>query len=310
MSDKNVVKTEDGIDESKQLSEEQELRQKKGDKGKAKVVVDENMDDDDDDKKDDVDENVDDVKDDDDVKEDIDVSSDIDALVEGEDLSEDFKKKATLLYKTSIEAKYNELKEDLQESYNARLVEHIEQIENDLVEKVDKYLDYVVSQWMDTNEVAIETGARTDVTESFIKNLKDVFVNHYVEVPEGKEDILATVQAEAVESKSKLDESITENINLVSENKQLKKVAAIDVLSVNLTVSQKEKFEGLLDSVEFNESFDENASTIYSSHFAKSTPSKSPEVPGGDLLESTEVTNTSMDNYTNFIKTQNTKFKK
>lgn len=283
-------------DEDDSLSEEEDKKDDKDKKDKKKKDDDDDEDDDDED----------DDEDEDDSKKEsvnIDVTSDISALVEGEELSESFKEKATLLYKTSIESKYNELKESLEEDYEEKLVENVQSIEEDLMNKVDKFLDYVVEEWMNENKIAVETGIRTEVAESFITSLKNVFTEHYVDVPEGKEDLVETLQTESTENKSKLDESIAKNIELSNEVKSLKKEKAISEMSEGLTVSQTEKLNSLLESVDFDDEFNNKAKIIKESHFAKNetTDSAQEETPSS-LTEEHSKSKSTMDRYAEYIR--------
>jgi len=277
----------------------------------AEMTADEEEDDDsedDDSEEDETEEEDDTEEEEDEMKEsfEIDIDADINALVEGEELSESFKEKATLLYKTSIESKYNELRESLEEDFQDKLVESVQSIENDLVNKVDQFLDYVVEQWMDKNQLAVEHGVRTEVTESFIGALKSVFNEHYIDVPEGKEDLVESLESEKEAMTTKLDETISENVNLHAEVKVLKKLATISELSEGLTVSQVEKLEGLLESVDYDDSFAGKAGIIIESHFKKSINKNETETPAGLSQEEKEF-KTKVDRYADYMASQTKK---
>ena len=178
----------------------------------------------------------------------------VNEMFAGSDLSEDFKEKATVIFEAAVNAKIQEEIEILEESYAATLDEEVASIAADLTEKVNSYLDYVVEQWMEENQVAIDRGIRAEVTESFIEGLRDLFVEHSINVPEDEVDVVAEMAEELDFKDNSLNDAINETIEL---RKQLEAYKAKDILesySKGLTDTQAEKLHTLAEGVEFNDS--------------------------------------------------------
>ena len=178
----------------------------------------------------------------------------VNEMFAGSDLSEDFKEKATVIFEAAVNAKIQEEIESLEEEYAAKLDEEVASIAADLTEKVNSYLDYVVEQWMEENQVAIDRGIRAEVTESFIEGLRDLFVEHSINVPEDEVDVVAEMAEELDSKDASLNEAINETIEL---RKQLEAYKAKDILesySKGLTDTQVEKLHTLAEGVEFNDS--------------------------------------------------------
>lgn len=195
---------------------------------------------------------------------------DLDALVASEaTLSEGFRIKAAVIFEAALNAKVAESVERLEEQYEERLAEETETIKSDLVEKVDAYLGYVVEKFMSDNELAINNGLRTEIAEGFMSQLKDLFVENYIEVPESKVDLVDTLAENVEELEDKLNASIEDNVKLVSEVKQLQREAVIAEASAGLTVAQAEKLNALSENVSFDdkESFEAKVATIKESYF-------------------------------------------
>ena len=188
-----------------------------------------------------------------------------------EHLSEDFKVKAAELFETVVTARLaNEI-----ESIQAELAEEAEaaqaKFQDDMVEKIDAYLNYVSENWMKENELAIERGLRTEITEDFIKSLKTVFTEHYIEVPEEKYDVLGEMQTEIEELKSKLNESIEAQVSLTKEREDMLREKIIAEASEDLTMTESEKLSSLLADVDFGDSelFAEKVSVVKENYFPK-----------------------------------------
>ena len=202
-----------------------------------------------------------------------DVEADVKALLEGEELSEDFQKKATTIFETAIKTKVAEIKEELQESYAQALVEELDKIKGGLTERVDAYLEYVADEWMQENALQVENGLKTEMTESFLEGMKSLFEDHYVQIPEDKYDVLNSMVDKLDEMESKLNEQIDRNVAL---NRRLAESTA-DVIFADvaegLADTQKEKLATLAENVEFESEADyrEKLDTLKESYFPSKT---------------------------------------
>lgn len=205
------------------------------------------------------------------------VAEDVDALVEGEDLSEEFKAKATTIFEAAVKSKIRPEVERIELEKTQEIAEDMETFKTELAEKVDGYLDYVVAEWMKDNELAIERGLKGEIAEDFITGLKALFEEHYIDVPDEKYDILES-QAQKIEE---LEGKLNETIGKLTEKKQsedsLVRESVIKEVSSDLAETQTEKFASLVEDVEFTdkESFEEKLNTLKENYFPKSTPSQS-----------------------------------
>ncbi len=206
----------------------------------------------------------------------INVSEDVDALVEGEELSQDFKKKAATIFEAAVKSKIRPEVERIEEEKSQEIADEMETFKTELAEKVDGYLDYVVGEWMKENELAIERGLKGEIAEDFITGLKSLFEEHYIDVPDEKYDILES-QAQKIEE---LESKLNETMNKLTEKKQsedsLVREATIKEVSSDLAETQVEKFASLVEDVEFTdkESFEEKLNTLKENYFPKSVPSE------------------------------------
>jgi len=205
----------------------------------------------------------------------ISVKEDVDALVEGEDLSEEFKQKASTIFEAAVKSKIRPEVERIELEKTQEIAEEHEAFKTELAEKVDGYLDYVVSEWMKENELAIERGLKGEIAEDFITGLKALFEEHYIDVPDEKYDILES-QAQKIEE---LEGKLNETIGKLTEKKQsedsLVRESVIKEVSSDLAETQSEKFASLVEDVEFTdkETFEEKLNTLKENYFPKSTPS-------------------------------------
>lgn len=200
---------------------------------------------------------------------------DLDALVDSEaTLSEGFREKAATIFEAAFATKVAEEVERLEEQYEEKLSEETDAIKNDLVEKVDGYLNYVVEQWMEDNRLAVENGLRTEIAEDFMTSLKSVFVEHYIQVPEAKVDLVDELAEQVSELQEQLGKAVEDNISLSENVKTLKREAVIAEASEGLTVAQAEKLAKLAENVEFDseESFTTKVATIKESYFPAEAP--------------------------------------
>ena len=207
------------------------------------------------------------------VIEEINVEEDLQALIEGEDLSEEFQDKARTIFETAIKTKVGEIKEELNDSYAKALVEELDTIKNGLTERVDAYLEYVADEWVQENALQVENGLQTEMTESFLVGMKSLFEEHYVQIPEDKYDVLNSMVDKLDEMESKLNEQIERNVAL---NQRLAESTADGIfaeVTEGLADTQKEKLATLAENVEFESDTDyrEKLVTLKESYF----PSKS-----------------------------------
>jgi hypothetical protein len=204
-------------------------------------------------------------------KEDVDITADVNALVNGEDLSEEFKEKATTIFEAALVSKLNEEIGKLEEQYAAQLNEQIEVIKEEMTGKVDSFLNYVVEQWIQDNKIAIDHGVRTEIAESFMSALKGVFVEHYIDMPEEKYDMVEGMTEKLDEMEQKLNEQIEKNIDLNSALGEFIKESIVAEVSQGLADTQKDKLSSLSEGVEFTteETYREKIETIKENYFPK-----------------------------------------
>jgi len=204
-----------------------------------------------------------------DVEEELDIEEDVNALLEGEELSEEFKDKAKLVFESALRTKISEIKESIEEKYAQVLAEEVEKIKETLTERVDAYLEYVSGEWLTENELVIERGLKEELTESFLVGMKNLFEEHYVQIPEEKYDVLESMVEKLDDMETKLNEQIEKNVSL---NKRLAESVAdgiFDEVSEGLALSQKEKLASLAESVEFesDEEYREKLETLREAYF-------------------------------------------
>jgi hypothetical protein len=194
---------------------------------------------------------------------------DIDALMQGENLSEEFKTKATTIYEAAVLSRVEVIVEDIEKQLTEQFDAAVEQVKEDLADKVNDYLNYVAQEWMEENSLAVETGLRAELTEDFIKGLHDLFVEHNINIPEEKVDIVEELIAKVEELENSLNEEINHSVELVKELNEQKKVEAIYTACEGLTQTQVEKLKSLAESMEFTteEEFVEKVETLKESYF-------------------------------------------
>jgi hypothetical protein len=209
----------------------------------------------------------------------IDIEADVQALLEGEELSEEFQDKARTIFEAAVKTKVAEMKDALHETYQNALVEEVASIREELSERMDSYLEYVADEWFQENALAVEQGLKNEITESFINGMKGLFEEHYVSIPDDKYDVLESMVDKLDEMEGKLNEQIDRNVAL---NRRLAESSADGVfaaVSEGLADTQKEKLATLAENVEFESEADyrEKLVTLKKSYFPeqKSTPSTS-----------------------------------
>lgn len=203
-----------------------------------------------------------------------DFSEDLNALVESEaTLSEEFKAKTAIIFEAAVKTKLSEEIDRLETEYQQQLDEEIQATKEDLVEKVDGYLNYVVEQWMEDNKLAIQTGLRTEIAEGFMDKLKDLFVESYVEVPESKVDLVDELAEANEELEEQVNDATAKAIALAEELEGYKREAVIREASKDLAETQVEKLKSLAESIDFEDedTFASKVKTIKESYFSKKT---------------------------------------
>ena len=199
----------------------------------------------------------------------IDVEQDIQALLEGEELSEEFQNKARTIFEAAIRTKLSEIKEQVKVSYEEKLVEEVASIKEELKDRVDSYLEYVADEWVQENKIAIEHGLKSEMTESFLEGMRGLFEEHYVTIPEEKYDVIESMVDKLDEMEGKLNEQIEKNVAL---NRRLAESSADVVfgeVTEGLAATQKEKLATLVENVEFESEADyrEKLVTLKESYF-------------------------------------------
>lgn len=199
------------------------------------------------------------------------IEDDLSKISEALDLSEENSEKARTIFKAAVSSKVAEIKEELETTYSENLKTSIESVKGDLTEAVDKYLSYCAEEWTKENELAIERGLRSEMTENFIEGMKNLFVEHYVEIPEDKYNVIDELANRLDEMEEKLDNEVSKNMEVVAENDQLKRGAVISEACKDLTESQTEKMVSLAEGVDFvsAEDFSDKVEELKNAYFPK-----------------------------------------
>ena len=183
------------------------------------------------------------------------------AMFDGEELSEEFKERAEVIFETAVTSRVNEIKEELEAQVNQNLAEAYAQIEEEaqtqiaeLVEKLDEYLNYTVKTWMEENQIAIEHSLRTEITEDFIKGMKNLFNENYIDIPEDKLDVVESLTSKVEELETMLNEAVNDNIELTKALNEMASEEVFTDISEGLTATQVEKLRKLTEGVEFTDS--------------------------------------------------------
>ena len=224
------------------------------------------------------------------VVETYDMEDDVNALLGGEELSEEFREKAKTIFEAAINAKVSEIKSKLDEEKTTAIEEAVAEHKAELTERTDSYLEYVAAEWLKENQLAVEHGLKTEMTESFLGGMKSLFEDHYVSIPDEKYDVVSTMVEKLDDMETKLNEQLQKNVEL---NKRLSESASDVILSgvsEGLAATQKEKLATLAEGVEFEseESYTEKLTTLRESYFSdkKVTPQSSADT----LMEATDGT--------------------
>ena len=222
------------------------------------------------------------------VVETYDMEDDVNALLGGEELSEEFREKAKTIFEAAINAKVSEIKAKLDEEKTTAIEEAVAEHKAELTERTDSYLEYVAGEWLKENQLAVEHGLKTEMTESFLSGMKSLFEDHYVSIPDEKYDVVSTMVEKLDDMETKLNEQIEKNVAL---NKRLSESASDVILgsvSEGLAATQKEKLATLAEGVEFEseESYKEKLTTLRESYF--SDKKVAPQSSADTLMEATD----------------------
>ena len=203
----------------------------------------------------------------------VDVSEDVSALTEGEELSEEFKDKAATIFEAAVKSKLRSEVERIEMSKTQEIAEEINRVRDELTEKVDAYMNYVVEEWMKENEIAIERGLKGEIAEDFISGLKSLFEEHYIDVPDEKYDILGTQSEKIEQLEAKLNEQIEKTATIKKQNDQLVRESVFAEVASDLADTEVEKFKSLAEDVDFadEDTFRGKLDTLKESYFPKAT---------------------------------------
>ena len=207
------------------------------------------------------------------------IDDDVNALLEGEELSEEFQEKAKTIFEAAINSRVAAIKESLEKEADSIIAEEVEGIKTELNERVDSYLEYVADEWFTENQLAVEQGLKTEMSESFLSGMKSLFEDHYVTIPEEKYDVLESMVEKLDEMETKLNEQIEKNVSLNSRLAESVADGILESVSEGLAATQKEKLASLSESVEFEseESYRDKLETLKESYFRSATPTTKTE---------------------------------
>ncbi len=218
------------------------------------------------------------------------IEEDVNALLAGEELSEEFKEKAKVIFEASINAKITDIENQLNEEYAKKLNEEVEEIKVGLTERTDAYLEYVAEEWLEENQLAVENGIKTEMTESFLEGMKKLFEEHYVSLPEDKYDVLENMVDKLDEMETKLNEQIEKNVDLRQMLGKSTAQTVFNAVAEGLAVSQKEKLQSLAEGVEFEseEAYRGKLETLKESYFKGGKTASAPASAPQELKEESE----------------------
>ena len=212
----------------------------------------------------------------------MDMKEDVAALTEGEELTSEFKQKAATVFEAAVKAKLVEEIENLEGEYETKVNEKVSEVKEEIVDKVDAYLNYVVEEWMKENELAIEKGLRNEITEDFIGGLKSLFESHYINVPQEKYDVIESQAAEIEKLKEDYNKSMEKNIELNQKVAESTREEIIKDVSSDLAATEVDKLTGLAEGIEYKDadSFRKSVETLKNSYYpkAKASDTESNEV--------------------------------
>ena len=199
----------------------------------------------------------------------VNVDEDVAALVDGEELSEEFKTKAATIFEAAVKSKIAKIRKQIREENKKEQDERIASMQEEMTDNMDKYLSYATKEWMEENKLSVETGVRNEVTESFIKGLKKLFEEHYIDVPEEKEDVFESLVVEVAELEEKLDAQTEKHMDTVKELNKYKATHIFQTVSEGMVDTDIEKFKELTEDVDYDtdEQYAEKLNVIKNSYF-------------------------------------------
>jgi hypothetical protein len=213
--------------------------------------------------------------DDEEKKEEIEVNveEDVAALIDGEELSEAFKTKAATIFEAAVKSKISKIRKQIREESKKEQDERVESIQEEMTDNMDKYLNYAAKEWMEENKLSVETGVRNEVTESFITGLKKLFEEHYIDVPEEKEDVFESLVVEVAELEEKLDAQTEKHMDTVKELNTYKAASVFNTVSEGMVDTDVEKFTELTEDVDYDtdDQYAEKLNVIKNSYFKSDT---------------------------------------
>ena len=232
------------------------------------------------------------------ITDEVDIDDDVNALLGGQELSEEFREKAKTIFEAALKSKVTELREAMDAHYEAKLVEEVEGMKDELVERVDSYLEYVADEWLQENALQVERGIRTEMTESFLEGMRGLFEEHYVSIPEDKYDVVESMVDKLDEMESKLNEQIEKNITITKSLSEATADGIVSEVSEGLSSTQKEKLASLAEGVGFEseQSYKEKLETLKESYF-KTSPKRSDTEVLTEEAASAPVTTNAMSAY-------------
>jgi len=209
----------------------------------------------------------------------INIEDDVNALLGGEELTEEFKAKAKTIFEAAITSKISEIRATLEEEYSEKLAEEVAEEKEALTERVDSYLEYVSDEWMEENQLAIEHGLKTELTESFLTGMRSLFEENYVSIPDDKYDVLESMVEKLDDMESKLNEQIEKNIHLNGRLAESVADGILESVSGGLAATQKEKLASLAESVEFESeaTYRDKLETLKESYFTSTSTARKTE---------------------------------
>ena len=236
------------------------------------------------------------------------VKEDVEAMFVGEDLSETFMENASTLFEAAVSARVIAETARLEEEFETKLQEEITSISEEITSKLDSYLEYVTEKWMEENEVAINSSLQTEITNEFINGLKNLFIEHYIEIPSDKVDVIEKLAEEVSSLEEKLDEAITENYQLKNILSEATKESIFSEISADLALTQQEKFAALAEGIEFDgdlEVYEKKLKIIKENYFKQTSPEYTTnlheEVFESNLNENTVTVDPSVNRYVQAI---------
>jgi len=232
------------------------------------------------------------------ITDEVDIDDDVNALLGGQELSEEFREKAKTIFEAALKSKVTELREAMEAHYEAKLVEEVEGMKDELIERVDSYLEYVADEWLQENALEVERGLKSEMTESFLAGMRGLFEDHYVSIPEDKYDVVENMVDKLDEMESKLNEQIEKNIAITKSLSEATGGNILSDVSEGLSSSQKEKLASLAEGVEFEseESYKEKLETLKESYF-KTAPKRSDSEVLNEEAAVSETTSNAMSAY-------------